>query len=80
MGTAQVIFERRSDAVKAVKQYNGVHLDGRPMLIAYDDVPSGPMPRNSDGGGGRSRTAQVKRLGMFITYLPCNHSSLHLYF
>ncbi|KAI3975131.1 hypothetical protein MKX01_038459 [Papaver californicum] len=32
-GTAEVVFVRRSDAAAAVKRYNNVQLDGKPMKI-----------------------------------------------
>ncbi|KAK9169899.1 hypothetical protein Syun_002039 [Stephania yunnanensis] len=32
-GTAEVVFSRRMDAVAAVKKYNNVQLDGKPMKI-----------------------------------------------
>uniref|UniRef100_A0A0D9XN12 RRM domain-containing protein n=1 Tax=Leersia perrieri TaxID=77586 RepID=A0A0D9XN12_9ORYZ len=46
-GTAEVVFSTRSDALAAVKKYNNVHLDGKPMkieLIGTNIQTPAPLP------------------------------------
>jgi THO complex subunit 4 len=52
LGTAEVVYANRASAVKALRKYNNVPLDGRPMKL---EVSGGdkPVQRSSLGIGAR---------------------------
>ncbi|KAG8655355.1 THO complex subunit 4A [Manihot esculenta] len=69
-GTAEVVFSRRTDAVAAVKRYNNVQLDGKPMKIEMATnvaTPAAPASSgtfvNSNGAprGGQGRDGATGR-------------------
>ncbi|CAM4757022.1 unnamed protein product [Rotaria magnacalcarata] len=61
LGTAEVVYERRVDAVSAQQKYNGLNLDGRPMdLKLVGALDSGAQQQtnlslNVNGTNGRNQ-------------------------
>ncbi|CAM0872536.1 unnamed protein product [Alopecurus aequalis] len=51
-GTAEVIFARRNDAVAAMRKYNNVQLDGKPMKIEIlgTNTPTAPAAFPANNG------------------------------
>lgn len=62
-GTAEVVYSRRADGIAAVKRYNNVQLDGKPMKIEIIgtnvSAPAAPAaPAKTAGFGGAPRSGQ----------------------
>ncbi|PWA46592.1 Nucleotide-binding, alpha-beta plait [Artemisia annua] len=70
-GTAEIVYSRKQDALAAVKRYNNVQLDGKPMKIEIVGLnlvaPVPPMANNYNGNmnsfprGGQARNAGFGR-------------------
>ncbi|KAG6509073.1 hypothetical protein ZIOFF_034464 [Zingiber officinale] len=60
-GSAEVVYTRRSDAIAALKRYNNVQLDGKPMKVEVIGALGLPMTRVNVAGVpyGRGRTVMV---------------------
>ncbi|CAK7331608.1 unnamed protein product [Dovyalis caffra] len=66
-GTAEVVFSRQAEAVAAVKRYNNVQLDGKPMKIEIVGTnfvaPHAPITANAAFGNSNGLSGRVRGRG-----------------
>lgn len=82
-GTAEVVFARRIDALGAVKKYNNVLLDGKPMQIEIIGTIPTPtvVPQVSNGAIGIPNGASRRfALSFFLRCMPINCDYLYIKF
>lgn len=64
-GSAEVVFSRRTDAFQALKRYNNVQLDGRPMKIEIigtnSGIPASARVNVVGGANGRRTVVMAPR-------------------
>lgn len=77
-GSAEVVYARRSDAIAALKRYNNVLLDGKPMKIEIIGtnlgLPTTPRVNVAGGPYGRGRrTVVMTYVGYHLLSLCFTH-------
>lgn len=78
-GLAEVVFVKRSDALAAMKRYNNVRLDGKPMkieIIGANAGAPGPLSARVNVVGGPN--GRGKRI-VTVMYVKPDHTILYIW-